>query len=100
MAIIDTVRALPGPPFDAFRYPNDYAIALAMERDLVPHEHVEAGRQEVRTQLRPGAKRGPETRPVLHIALRRWCAAEGEDLDAVYLAMADRYLALHSITNR
>ncbi len=97
MTITNTIRALPGPEFDAFRYPSGYAIDLAIERGIVPKEHVDAGREEVRAQLRPGVKRGPETRPVLNSALRRWCAAEGEDLDVVVREMADRYLELHSI---
>ncbi|MFH8387171.1 hypothetical protein ACH4E7_40735 [Kitasatospora sp. NPDC018058] len=97
MAIIDTIRALPGPRFEAFRYPHEYAIDLAVERDIVPVEHVDAGREEVRAGLRPGSKRGPETRMVLRCALRRWCEVEGEELDAVYATLADKYLALHSI---
>ncbi|MFD9687340.1 hypothetical protein ACFWXO_16470 [Kitasatospora sp. NPDC059088] len=98
MAIIDTIRDLPGPPFEAFRYPHEYAIDLTVERAIVPEKHVDAGREEVRAGLRPGSKRGPETRASLRRALRRWCEAEEEDLDAVYTTLADKYLALHSIT--
>ncbi|MGV9269509.1 hypothetical protein ACWDRR_33150 [Kitasatospora sp. NPDC003701] len=98
MTIAASIRTLPGPEFQALRYPVDYALDLAIERGIVPKEHVDAGREEVRAGLCPGVKRGPETRAVLRSALRRRCAAEGEDLDVVYRAMADRYLTLHAIT--
>ncbi|MFB7666462.1 hypothetical protein ACFC1R_21330 [Kitasatospora sp. NPDC056138] len=96
-SIAEAIAKLPGPPFVPARYPYEYALDLALDHAIVPAEHIEEAHRQARSELRSGIKRGPDRRAVLRRAIVRWCRANGEQLEDVYVLMADRYLELHSI---
>ncbi|MEV7177806.1 hypothetical protein [Kitasatospora sp. NPDC093679] len=57
------VESLPGPAFDAFRYPHAYAQDLLRERELLPQDLLHAAEQETVPNCAPARNGDPSGVP-------------------------------------
>ncbi|MEW2123110.1 hypothetical protein AB0891_05225 [Streptomyces sp. NPDC007259] len=90
------------PTYDASLYPHQYALDFltGVGRSVIPREI--RHRIDRMVMAEPNAKgqqrkRKHPDRSMARLMLSAWLEETGEDEDAVYLALADRYLDTHGI---